>query len=66
MPPEIALHGVYLPSLTALFPATLAVGWALDRLLAGLGAYRHAWHPTLLRVGLFTCLYGSLALTIYR
>ena len=66
MPREIAVLGVYLPSLTLLFVFVLLLGWALDRLLAWLGAYQHAWHPTLLRVSLFTCLYGALALDIYR
>ncbi|SEI71836.1 Protein of unknown function [Azotobacter beijerinckii] len=66
MPREIALFGVYMPSLTLLFLATLAGSWALDRLLAWFGLYRHAWHPTLLRMSLFTCLYGLIALYIYR
>lgn len=66
MPREITFFGVYLPSLTLLFLLTLLLGWALDRLFAWSGLYRHAWHPTLLRVGLFTCLYCALALTIYR
>ncbi|MDD0842861.1 DUF1656 domain-containing protein [Pseudomonas sp. Gutcm_11s] len=66
MPREITLHGVYLPSLTLLFLLTLLLAWGLDRLFARAGLYRHAWHPTLLRVGLFTCLYCALALTIYR
>ncbi|MBM7062788.1 DUF1656 domain-containing protein [Pseudomonas sp. UL073] len=66
MPREIPLHGVYLPSLTLLFLVVLLLAWGLDRLLARAGLYRHAWHPTLLRVGLFTCLYAALALAIYR
>ena len=66
MPREIALHGVYLPSLTLLFLLALAGGWLLDRLAARLGLYQHAWHPVLLRVSLFTCLYGALALATYR
>lgn len=66
MPREIALHGVYLPSLTLLFLLALAGGWVLDRLAARLGLYQHAWHPVLLRVSLFTCLYGALALATYR
>ncbi len=66
MPREIALFGVYVPSLTLLFLVTLAGGWALDRLAAWLGLYRQAWHPTLLRMSLFTCLYGLIALYVYR
>ena len=66
MPREVAVLGVYIPSLTLLFLCALLLCWGLDRLLAWLGCYRHAWHPTLLRVSLFTCLYGALALCIYR
>ncbi|GAD64691.1 DUF1656 domain-containing protein [Aquipseudomonas alcaligenes] len=66
MPREVALFGLYLPSLTLLFLLTLPLAWALDRLFAWRGLYRHAWHPTLLRVSLFTCLYCALALTIYH
>ena len=36
------------------------------RLVAWSGLYRHAWHPTLLRVSLFTCLYGALMLYVYH
>ena len=66
MPRELALFGLYLPSLTLLFLLTLPLAWALDRLFAWRGLYRHAWHPTLLRVSLFTCLYCALALLIYH
>lgn len=66
MPREVQVLGVYMPSLTLLFLLTVLLGWGLDRLLAWLGIYCHAWHPTLLRVGLFICLYGALALRIYR
>ena len=50
MPREIAVHGVYLPSLTLLFLITLVGGWLIDRVAARLGLYRLAWHPVLLRV----------------
>ena len=66
MPREIALFGVYMPNLTLLFLLTLAGGWVIDRLVAWCGLYRHAWHPTLLRVSLFTCLYGALVLYVYH
>ncbi|WP_437881373.1 DUF1656 domain-containing protein [Pseudomonas sp. LRF_L74] len=66
MPREIEWHGLYMPSLTALFLLVLVAGWGLDRLLAQIGFYRHAWHPVLLRVSLFTCLYSAVALLIYR
>ncbi len=66
MPREIDLLGVYMPTLTLLFLATLAVGWAIDRFIASLDLYTHAWHPILLRVSLFICFYGAVALYVYQ
>ena len=42
------------------------LAWALDRFLAGFDLYRFFWHPALLRLSLFVCLFGALALTVYR
>ena len=66
IPREIALFGVYMPNLTLLFLLCLPLGWVVDRVLAWYGLYQHAWHPTLLRASLFTCLYGVVALYTYR
>jgi hypothetical protein len=66
MPREIVFFDIYMPNLTQLFLLTLLVGWGIDRLVAWCGLYRHAWHPTMLRVSLFTCLYGAVALYVYR
>ena len=43
-----------------------ALGETVDRVAAWCGLYQHAWHPTMLRVSLFVCLYGAVALYIYR
>ncbi|HGM8183174.1 TPA: DUF1656 domain-containing protein [Pseudomonas aeruginosa] len=66
MPREIAIHGVYMPTLTLLFVIAAALTWGLDRIFASVGLYRLTWHPALFRVSLFACLYGGLSLTIYR
>jgi hypothetical protein len=66
LPREIALFGVYLPSLTVLFAFCLIGGWFFDRALAWIGLYGHIWHPTLLRASLFVCVYGALALYLYH
>ncbi|HBO1225049.1 DUF1656 domain-containing protein [Pseudomonas aeruginosa] len=66
MPREIAIHGVYMPTLTLLFVIAAALTWGLDRIFALVGLYRFTWHPALFRVSLFACLYGGLSLTIYR
>ncbi|HEJ4543281.1 TPA: DUF1656 domain-containing protein [Pseudomonas aeruginosa] len=62
MPREIAIHGVYMPTLTLLFVIAAALTWGLDRIFASVGLYRFTWHPALFRVS----LYGGLSLTIYR
>ena len=66
MPREIAFHGVYMPTLTLMFLIALGVGWVLDRFISGLDLYRFFWHPALLRLSLFVCLFGAMALTVYR
>ncbi|MCA5967141.1 DUF1656 domain-containing protein [Pseudomonas sp. P129] len=67
MPPrEIAFHGLYMPTLTLIFLLAVVLAWALDRLLAGYDLYRHFWHPALLRLSLFICIFGALALPLYR
>ncbi|MCB2527158.1 DUF1656 domain-containing protein, partial [Listeria monocytogenes] len=43
-----------------------ALTWGRDRSFASVGRYRFTWHPALVRVSLFACLYGGLSLTIYR
>ena len=42
------------------------LAWAIDRFLAGFDLYRFFWHPALLRLSLFACLFGALALSVYR
>ena len=66
MPREIAFHGLYMPSVTVLFLIAMVLAWALDRLLSGLDLYRFFWHPALLRLSLFACIFGAMALTVYR
>lgn len=66
MPREIAFHGLYMPSVTVLFLIAVVLAWALDRLLSSLDLYRFFWHPALLRLCLFTCIFGAMALTVYR
>ncbi len=65
MPREIAFHGLYLPTLTLLFLLAAALAWGLDRFIARVDGYRFFWHPALLRLALFVCLFGALALTVY-
>jgi hypothetical protein len=66
MPREIAFHGLYMPFVTVLFVIAAVLAWALDRLFSGFDLYRFFWHPALVRLSLFACLFGAMALTVYR
>ena len=66
MPREIAVQGLYMPTLSLVFLLALVLAWGLDRVLSGLDVYRFFWHPALLRLSLFVCLFGALALSVYR
>ncbi len=66
MPREIAFHGLYMPTMTLLFMVAAGLAWAFDRLFASLDVYRFFWHPALLRLSLFVCLFCAMALTVYR
>ncbi|MCY1437905.1 hypothetical protein D9M71_540850 [compost metagenome] len=66
MPREIAFHGIYMPTVSLMFLIAAVVAWALDRFFSGLDLYRFFWHPALLRLSLFVCIFGAMALTVYR
>ncbi len=66
MPREIAFHGVYMPTMTLMFLLAAGVTWAVDRFLSSLDVYRFFWHPALLRLCLFVCIFGAMALAVYR
>ena len=66
MPRELTFHGVYMPTVTVMFLVAMVLSWALDRFMSGLDLYRFFWHPALLRLSLFSCIFGAMALTVYR
>lgn len=59
---EIALFGALAPSLLLYFLAAVALFLMLDRLASPLGFYRLVWHPPLVRLALFVCLFAGLVL----
>lgn len=63
---ELAIGGVYVPTLTLTFFIAAAIAWVLGGLIAQSNVYRLFWHPALMRVSVFTCIFGALALGIYR
>lgn len=65
MPREMALFGIFLPTLLVLLPLTALAHWSLDGLLARSGFYEKVWHPSLFRLCTFICLYGLAGLWLY-
>jgi Protein of unknown function (DUF1656) len=59
---EISLFGAGVPSLLLYFLAAVLLFLAVDQLARPLGLYRLVWHPPLVRLALFVCLFSSLVL----
>jgi hypothetical protein len=59
---EIDLFGGLTPSLLLYFLAAVVLFLVIDRLLSPLGFYRLVWHPPLVRLALFVCLFAGLVL----
>jgi hypothetical protein len=59
---EISLFGALVPSVLLYFPAAIALFLVIDRLASPLGLYRLVWHPPLVRLALFVCLFAGLVL----
>mgnify|MGYP001026318155 CR=1 FL=1 len=66
MPRDINFFGVLLPGVLPLFLLTLVLQVALDSALTRVGVYRHSWHPALVRVCLFVCIFSTLLITLYQ
>ena len=59
---EISLFGAGVPSLLLYFLAAVPLFLVADRLARLLGLYRLVWHPSLVRLALFVCLFSGLVL----
>ena len=59
---EISLFGGLEPSLLLYFLAAIPLFLVIDRLASPLGLYRIVWHPPLVRLALFVCLFSGLVL----
>lgn len=66
MPRDINFFGVLLPGVLPLFLLTLVLQVALDSVLTRVGVYRRSWHPALVRVCLFVCIFSALLITLYQ
>lgn len=59
---EIALFGALAPMLLLYFLAAIPLFLIIDRLASPLGFYRLVWHPPLVRLALFACVFSGLVL----
>ncbi|MBZ9646508.1 DUF1656 domain-containing protein [Sphingobium sp. 3R8] len=61
---EIALGGLYVPTLLLLALVALVLSWALTRLIAAFGLYRFLAYRAAVDLSLFILLLGGLALLV--
>jgi protein AaeX len=59
---EVGMLGTLVPSPLLYFLAAIPLFIALDRLATVLGFYRLVWHPPLVRLAVFVCLFSLLVL----
>lgn len=59
---EIDLFGGLAPSLLLYFLAAIVLFLVIDRILSPIGFYRLVWHPPLVRLAIFVCLFSGLVL----
>jgi protein AaeX len=63
---EIALFGALVPSSMLYFLASVPLFLVIDRIGSSLGFYRLVWHPPLVRLALFVCVFAGLGLSSGR
>ena len=59
---EVSLFGALAPSLLLYFLASIALFLVIDRVASPLGFYRLVWHPPLVRLALFACVFSGFVL----
>ena len=57
---ELSLFGALAPSLLLYFLAAIPLFVIVDRVMARLGVYRLTWHPPLVQISLFVCIFSLL------
>jgi protein AaeX len=60
---EITLFGALMPSIVVYFIGAVPLYLIVDRLVSLFGLYRLVWHPPLVRLALFACLFSGLVLS---
>ena len=66
MPRELVVSGVLIPTLLALFIASMGLQLAADWLLGKFNVYARLWHPALVRLCLFAGIFATLILFFYE
>jgi hypothetical protein len=66
MPREVDFFGVLLPGVLPVFLAAVVLQLALDAGLSYIGAYRRSWHPALVRLSMFVCIFSALLVILYK
>ncbi len=66
MPREIDFFGVLLPGVLPVFLLSGVLQLVLDAALSYVGAYRGSWHPALVRLCMFVCIFSALLVTLYK
>jgi len=66
MPREVDFFGVLLPGVLPVFLAAMLLQLVLDAALSHVGAYRNSWHPALVRLCMFVCIFSTLLVTLYN
>jgi hypothetical protein len=61
---EIALGGIYVPTLLLLALIALILAWAATRLIGALGLYRFLAYRAAVDLSLFVLILGGLALLV--
>lgn len=60
---EISVFGALMPSLLLYFLTAIPLFLVIDRVVSPLGLYRLVWHPPLVRLALFVCVFSALVLS---
>ena len=66
MPREVDFFGVLLPGVLPVFLAAMLLQLVLDAGLSHIGIYRRRWHPALVRLCMFVCIFSALLVTLYK
>lgn len=66
LPREVDFFGVLLPGVLPVFLAAVLLQLVLDAGLSHVGAYRRSWHPALVRLCVFVCIFSALLVTLYQ